>query len=88
MFAALSALWLTGGALFLYELFGYQAKLERDVATLADIIGANSAAAISFGDRRAAAETLRALRAEPQILEACLFNLEGERLATFTREDR
>jgi signal transduction histidine kinase len=87
MLSAVAALLLTGGALFSYELRGYRSKLESDVTTLARIIGANSVAAISFGDRTSATETLGALRAEPQILAACIYGLDGQTLATFSRSE-
>jgi signal transduction histidine kinase len=83
MLAAVAALLLAGGALFAYELRNYRAKLERDLETLAKIIGANSVAAISFGDKAAAAEILAALRAEPEIIAAGIYELNGEPLATF-----
>ena len=85
MFAAVAALLLAGVALFSYELRGYRIQLERDLDTLAKIIGANSVAAISFADRNAAVETLAALRAEPQILAACIYRIDGEIFATFTQ---
>jgi signal transduction histidine kinase len=53
---------------------------------VAKIIGANSVAAISFDDKIAATETLAALRAEPQILAACLYRGDGMPLAKFSRE--
>lgn len=87
MLSAVTALLLTGGALFAYELRGYREKLESDLSTLAKVIGANSVAAISFGDRSAAMETLAALRAEPQILAACIYGLDGETIATFSRAE-
>jgi HAMP domain-containing protein len=83
MLAAVAALLLAGGALFAYELRGYRTKLERDLRTLAQIIGSNCVAALSFGDRAAAIETLSALRAEPQIRAACIYGLDGVPLATF-----
>src|SRR5687767_12384119 len=85
MLAAVAALLLTGGALFSYELRGYRAKLERDLRTLAQIIGENCVAALSFADKAAAVETLSALRAEPQIRAACIFGPDGAPLATFSR---
>jgi signal transduction histidine kinase len=84
MLAAVAALLLTGGALFTYELRGYRTNLERDLQTLAQIIGSNCVAALSFGDKAAAIETLSALRAEPQILAACIYDPDGAPLATFT----
>ncbi len=41
-----------------------RARLVSDIATIADVAALNSTAAITFGDAKAAAETLSALRAE------------------------
>jgi PAS domain S-box-containing protein len=85
MLTACAALLLAGGALLWLELSQFRAKLERDVSTLAKVIGANSVAAISFDDRDAATELLMALRAEPKIFAACIYSSDGQRLATFRR---
>ena len=79
------ALLLTCGALLWFEGNDFREKLRRDVATLAKVIAANSVAAVSFGDRDAAAEMLTALRAEPQILAACIYGANGARLAIYRR---
>ena len=47
------------------------AQLDAQLATLADIIGQNSTAALDFNDKDAATEVLGALRREPQIASAC-----------------
>ena len=78
------ALLLAGGALLWYELHDFRAKLERDLSTLARVIGANSVAAVSFDDETAATEMLAALKAEPQIRAACIYRNNGTRLATYT----
>ncbi|MGB8169695.1 MAG: ATP-binding protein [Chthoniobacteraceae bacterium] len=85
MLTACAALLLAGAALLWLELSEFRANLERDVATLAKVIGANSVAAISFDDRSAATEMLTALRAEPKILAACIYGPNGQRLGTFRR---
>ena len=54
MLTACAALLLAGSALLWLELSDFRTRLERDVATLARVIGANSVAAISFEDRGAA----------------------------------
>ncbi len=86
MLTAATALFLAGGTLYLYEVNHYTATLDRDLQTIAKIIGANSVAAISFDDKVAATETLAALRAEPQILAACLYRGDGVPFARFSRE--
>jgi signal transduction histidine kinase len=87
MLTAVTALLLAGGTLFFYEVQGFRARLDRDLAMIGKIVSANSVAAISFDDKTAAAETLTALRAEPQILAAGIYNRDGALLATFTRAD-
>src|SRR6185295_6574868 len=87
MLTAVAALLLAGGTLFFYEVQGYRARLDRDLAMIGNIVSANSVAAISFGDKAAAAETHTALRAEPQILAACIYDRAGAPLAAFSRAD-
>lgn len=73
MLTAATALLLSGLTLFWYETRDFQTKLERELTTLAQVIGANSVAAVSFGDEKAASEMLGALRVEPQILVAAIY---------------
>lgn len=73
---ALSAaigLLLASAALIGYAWFTNRAGYERDLATVAQIVGDNSTAALVFGDRDSATETLSALRAKPEISMACLY---------------
>lgn len=86
MITAGTALLLAGGALILFEVSDSRMRLERELTTAARIICANSVAAISFGDKAAATETLGALRAEPQILAACIYDSTGVPFAMFSRE--
>ena len=51
---------------------------------LADIVAANSTAALTFGDAEAAAGTLRATALNQHILDARLFAKDGTLLATYT----
>ena len=52
---------------------------------LADIVGTNSTAALTFKDAAAAAETLRATAVNEHILDARLFTRDGTLLATYVR---
>jgi len=54
---------------------------------MADVIGANSAAALSFKDKAAANETLAALKAEPYVISACLYDKSGLPFATYYRSE-
>jgi PAS domain-containing protein len=81
------ALLLACTALLSYELREYRHRLERDLTTLAKVIAANSAAAVSFDDAEAAAEMLAALKAEPQIVGARIYRQSGEPLAEYLRPE-
>ena len=71
--AAGVALTLAGVGLVLYDFRTSKEELQHDLFTLADIISANSAAAVAFDDPSAAAVTLDSLRAHPGIVAAGLF---------------
>jgi signal transduction histidine kinase len=92
MLTATAALLLTGLTLFWYETHDFQTKLQRELTTLAQVIGANSVAAVSFGDEKAAAEMLGALRIESQILVAAIYVRNNDSsgaptlLATYSRD--
>ena len=59
--------------LLTYDYIVARNDLAAGTATLARIIADNAAAAVSFNDRAAAAETLNSLRAEPSIVMACIY---------------
>src|SRR4051812_39072560 len=71
----------------LYDYLNSRSRLVRDVTVLADIVGVNSSAAITFRDPTAAADTLRATGVNDHILEAHLFTADGILLATYMRPD-
>lgn len=54
-----------------------------DLSTTAELVGANSTAALTFGDRQDAQEILTALRAKPSIVAAAIFTAGGERFAQY-----
>jgi diguanylate cyclase (GGDEF)-like protein len=60
-------------------------RLRNGLTTLADIVGQNSTAALTFEDRAAAVEVLDALRAEPPVECACLYDLSGYLFAQYQR---
>ena len=62
------------------------AQLDSRLATLADVIGQNSTAALDFSDRKAAAEVLGALRREPQAVSACLYDTQGSLFSEYQRD--
>lgn len=60
----------------------------EDLATLSRVIAIHSTAAMDFGDPATGAETLRALRAEPQVVAAAMFRPDGEVFASYRRPGR
>src|ERR1700760_4923137 len=90
-----SAALITSGATLLaactvfaiYDYVNSRSRLIRDVTMLADIVGTNSTAALTFKDASAAAETLRATAVNEHILGARLFTRDGTLLATYLRPD-
>src|SRR4051812_15250720 len=70
-----------------YDYLNSRSRLVRDVTVLADIVGVNSAAALTFKDAAAARDTLRATAVNEHILDAHLFTTDGRLLATYTRAD-
>src|SRR5579862_7905563 len=58
-------------------------QLRSRLSTLANVVGQNSTAALKFDDRQAATEVLQALRAEPTIVVACLYDASGTLFAEY-----
>ena len=59
--------------------------MARNLSTLAKIIGNNTSAALDFNDPKAAEETLFALKAQPNIIGACVFSRTGNIFAKYDR---
>jgi two-component system, sensor histidine kinase and response regulator len=57
-----------------YERATYRAGMTSELSALADTLGGNAAAALTFNDRKAANDILKALRAEHHIVAACLYD--------------
>jgi len=81
------ALALACSAILIYEVADYRSVLRRNTEVMADVIGANSKSAIMFKDKEAAIETLGALRAEPYVISACVYDKSGQPLATYYRSE-
>jgi signal transduction histidine kinase/CheY-like chemotaxis protein/HPt (histidine-containing phosphotransfer) domain-containing protein len=79
------ALCLACTAFAVYERASFRASTISELSTLADTLGANTAASIAFNDQKTAQEMLRALQAEKHILGACLYDQQGEVFAEYRR---
>ncbi|HYL09882.1 MAG TPA: response regulator [Candidatus Acidoferrales bacterium] len=79
------ALALASTGFVLYERTSYRAAMTRELSTLADTLGANTAASLMFEDRKSAQEMLGALRGESHIVAACLYDNRKEKFAQYRR---
>ncbi len=60
-----------------FEFAAYRGQMDRDTAILADVVGANCTAALSFNDKAAALEALKALQANQHVNAACVYDKTG-----------
>jgi signal transduction histidine kinase len=68
-----------------YERVIFRQAMARNLSVLAEALASNSTAALSFNNADDAADTLEALRAEPSVEAACLYNTAGSEFATYSR---
>ena len=70
-------------AYMILEYITYRDTVKSHVATLGEVIAANSTAALAFQSEKDAEEILNALRAEKSIRTACLFDNTGKVFAIY-----
>jgi PAS domain S-box-containing protein len=80
-----AALLLACAAVIGYERMAGRATMARELGTLAEIIGANTTAALAFHDPKAAAETLGTLTTQRQITAAAVYAAGGALVASYRR---
>ncbi len=85
MATASVALVLASAVFSLYDRYTFRQAKVHDLTTLADLIGANSTAALTFGDSNSAREILSALRARKHIVVACIYTRNGQVFANYLR---
>ena len=73
------------GAVILYDLFAARASMRNDVEVIAEMLGANSTAALSFDDAKVGEEILSSLRAKRHIVAARILTAQGNTLASYRR---
>ena len=77
---------LAGMAMARYEDELYAAQQTRDVIEQASILAASVTAAVSFGDAAAAQEYVDALKVNPELRAAGVYNASGKLFAQFSRD--
>ena len=84
MIASTVALLLVSTGFVAYDLATFRQTKVRDLSTLAEIIGNQSTAALTYGDKDAAREILAALNAEKHIVAAGLYDKDGRLIASYS----
>jgi signal transduction histidine kinase/ActR/RegA family two-component response regulator len=84
--SVLVALVLACGAFAFRHLWDLRAAHVRQAETLAVVLGANTTAALEFGDRRTAEELLSSLRNESSIDLAVLYDAHGAPFAVYAKD--
>ncbi|HKS96188.1 MAG TPA: response regulator [Terriglobia bacterium] len=72
-------------AFLTYEIVAFRQNLAGELGILAQVVGANSTAALSFDDAGAAQEILKGLRANPHLVSATIYTASGEVFARYVR---
>jgi len=78
---------LASAAFVTSDIISFRREMVERLSTLAEIIGTNSAATLTFKDKKAAEETLSALTAEPDIISGYIFTRGGEVFAKYVAGD-
>jgi PAS domain S-box-containing protein len=81
-----AALLLASAGFIANELQTFKDELNSRVASAAQMIGYNSASALSFNDAASAEETMEGLSAEPRIRTACIFDRDGAVFAVYPKD--
>jgi len=85
MLTTLAALLLACSSFAIYEVKSVRQSLVSTAAAMADLAASNSLAALLFHDAKVGNETLMALRAEPHIIAARIYDNHGATFATYQR---
>jgi methyl-accepting chemotaxis protein len=76
--ASAIALLLAGTIIVAYDSVAYRTQQKQDVAVRANIVASNVSAALVFGDPKAAQEYLQALRSNPDVRAAAVYDDKGK----------
>ncbi len=71
--------------MFSYEFYAMRQAALQEIRVQADIVSDNAAAAMAFGDEKAAYEALTTLKAAPDMLRSSLLLPDGKVLASYQR---
>lgn len=85
MLTTATCMFIAGPAWIAYSWQSTKARVVRDLETTSRVIAENTTATLSFRDVAAATEVLSALAAKPEVIGACLYELNAGVLKPFAR---
>ncbi|MFD2147665.1 PAS domain S-box protein [Mucilaginibacter antarcticus] len=83
MFISSILLLIMCGVYMLFEYTSYKNTLKSSVSSLSTVIANNSSAALAFQSHADATEILSALKADKNVVAACLYNSDGSLFASY-----
>ncbi|MHB1036928.1 MAG: ATP-binding protein [Pirellulales bacterium] len=78
---------LCSAAFVFNDVYMIRLSKVRQLSALANVLGSNSAAALTFDDPGTARELLSSLSLQPTVQFACLYNAKGRVFATYANEE-
>lgn len=83
MLTSMAVLVLTGAALVVFDIVSFRRALVRALVTRAQILAANSSGALAFENPDDASQILAALKPDPSMVGAALYDRQGRVLAAY-----
>ena len=83
--SAFSTLAMTCLGLALFERYSFRNARMSELSLLANTLGENTAASLTFNDQKSAADMLAALHADPDLMAAYLYDTSGKIFAEYRR---
>jgi len=88
MFISIAALLLSSVLFITYDQITARRAMVHDLQTQAEMIEFNSTGPLTFNDEDSATELLSGLKAKPNIVSACIYNVNGRPFARYVRADQ
>src|SRR3954453_4461765 len=87
MFSSGMALVVACSLFLVFDVMLCREEMIKSLRMHAAIVGQNSMAALSFNDGNDARQTLTSLRADPHVVDACIFGTDGKVFATYSHKE-
>src|SRR5215210_5428321 len=82
------AVGFTAVGLIAYEVLWFRNQLANSTASMADILGSNTAAALAFGNRTDVNQSLSALVSDKSVASAYVFDANARLFTSYKRKDK